>query len=109
MAVAEYFARHAFMVGSDGAVQVSKPALAPLGPPCDGDGLFASTGAVGDGLGEGASCGSVVPGPPTGNPQTVAAPVGGGGLSRQAGFRALTTAVGLAGPVRPPDSAGRGA
>ena len=38
MAVAAYFARHAFMVGSDGAAQVSKPAMARPGPDGDGDG-----------------------------------------------------------------------
>jgi hypothetical protein len=109
MAVAEYFARQAFMVGSDGAVQVSKPAMAPFSPPCDGDGLFASTGPVGDGLGElgeGASRGAVVSGPPGGTPQAVASPVGGGGLSGQAGFGALTTAVSLAGPFGLPEGAG---
>src|ERR1700678_3812612 len=97
MAVAEYFARQAFMACSDGAVQVSKPAWEPFGAFCDGggdgdgdgsgDGSFVSTGLVAEGSGVGSSVdhGHV--------------PVGGGaGFFGHAGFFALTADESLAEP-----------
>jgi hypothetical protein len=57
--VAAYFARQAFMVGSDGAAHVSKPARVPPGDAWagTGDGLPASTGPVGFGVGLGVGLG----------------------------------------------------
>ena len=99
MPAAEYFARQAFMAGSDGAVQVSKPAMAPFGLDVAGlaggglgAGLSASTGAgwdAGGGLG--------------GSDQAAAIPVGGAGSFGQAGFTASTTtgwATRIESPVR---------
>src|SRR5580704_19415147 len=92
MAVAEYFARQAFIVGSDGAVQVSKPAMVPLGldGAGAGAGLSASTGPVGVGAGLGAGGGTG--GELGGGNQPAAIPVGGGaGSFGQAGLVASTT------------------
>src|SRR5580693_9477455 len=105
MAVAEYFARQAFIVGSDGAVQVSKPAMVPFGldGAGAGAGLSASTGAVGVGAGLGAG-GGAGDGLGGGN-QPAAIPVGGGGSFGQAGLVASTTTGCLVrrieSPVRP--------
>src|SRR6266851_610820 len=86
------------MVGSDGAVQVSKPAMAAVGPGGDaegaGAGLSARTGRVGFGpgvvLGAGV-CGAVGCGAVGGVNQAAAIPVGGGGSFGQAGFFASMT------------------
>src|SRR6185437_9364693 len=54
MLVAAYLARHAFMVDSDGAAQVSKPGrVLPGVVGGAGTGLLASTGPVGFGVGVG--------------------------------------------------------
>jgi hypothetical protein len=92
MPTAEYFARQAFMAGSDGAVQASKPAMALFGLDVAGleggglgAGLSASTVPVGTGAGWDAGGGL------GGSAQAAAIPVGGAGSFGQAGLTASTT------------------
>src|SRR6266566_60182 len=80
------------MVGSDGAVQVSKPAMARPGAAWvgAGGGLLASAGPVGFGVGFGVGLGlDPVGGEPGGVSQDAPGPVGATALG-QAGFLAAT-------------------
>src|SRR6266849_9287616 len=114
MAVAEYFARQAFIVGSDGAAQVSNPAMGPFGADCGGTGagagLSARTGPVGLGAGAALGVGVAVTGGRGGESQAAAHAGGGPGFFGQRGFTASTTtgcrAAWSASPARPGSAAG---
>src|SRR6266566_2536266 len=84
MPTAAYLARHAFMVGSDGAAQVSKPAMAAPGPVGVGVGVGVGGGVgVGDRLDHGVQ--------PGGSPLGVAVTLGQAGFVAWARFAASTT------------------
>ncbi len=81
-------ARHAFMVGSEGAEQVSKPATVPFGVVGGtGAGLLAGTGPVGAGAGAG---GAGLAGGDEGGSQPGGTPAVGLVLTGQAGLVSLT-------------------
>lgn len=97
--MAAYLVRHAFMVGSDGAAQVSKPGTTLPGVVGGaGTGLLASTGPVGFGVGAGVGEAGGA-GLSEGGSQPGGTPVGGAVTTGQAGFLGLllTWAGALAG------------